>query len=124
MQAGSLGLCFEDRENDLALLDARYVFDVEELRVLEQFAARVLFELANRHQFVDVAFLVREGPRLIVVTLLLLTVRLECALHLADHPAAAAVDAVAVAIEAAIVAAVLTLEALAAVVTFGSVEAI
>jgi hypothetical protein len=72
---------------------------------------------------VDVAFLVREGPRLIVVALLLLTVGLECALHLADHSAAAAVDAITVAVEAAIIAAVLSLETLAAIVPLGTIEA-
>jgi hypothetical protein len=45
-------------------------------------------------------------------------------LHLADHPAAAAVDAVTVAVKAAVVAAVLAFEALAAIVTFGAVEAL
>ena len=59
---------------------------------------------------------------MIVVALLLLTVWLERALHLADHASAAAVDAIAVAVEAAIVAAVLAFEALAAIMSFGAVE--
>jgi hypothetical protein len=45
-------------------------------------------------------------------------------LHLADHPAAAAVDAIPVAVEATVIAAVLAFEALAAVVTLGAVVAL
>jgi len=71
---------------------------------------------------VDGALVIRKGARLIVVTLLLLTVWLECALHLADHSTATAVDAIPVAVEAAVVvAAVLAFESLAAIVTFRTV---
>jgi hypothetical protein len=114
-------LCFEDREDDLALLDARDVFDVEQFCVLEQLAASLFFELAHGEQFVHGAFVVGERTRLIVVALLLLAIRLERALHLADHSAAAPVDAVSVAVKSAVVAAVLTFESLAAIVTFWAV---
>jgi hypothetical protein len=45
-------------------------------------------------------------------------------LHLADHPAAAAIDAIPVAVEATVVAAVLSFEALAPIVPLGPVVAL
>jgi hypothetical protein len=69
VKSGCLCLRFEDRENDVALLDALEVRDLEALRELDEFGAGLVLELLDGEQIHDGAVFADVRLRRIVVTL-------------------------------------------------------